>query len=283
VSALALAGVYALAALGFVIIYRTTGVFNFAQGQFMLIGAYIAWSALLEHQVPLWLAIGGAIVAGGLVGLAVYFGPIRKMTGQPIFAVVIVTMGVSFLVQSTVLFWWGPVPKYLPLPGSSDSFTLPGAIVISDYDVYAIAIALLCCAAFIVFFRFTSIGLQMQAIADNPLLAWNRGVNVSAIIALTWGLAGISAVIAGILYAGNTSVNPAISDLGLQAFPAALVGGFASVEGTLLGAVVIAGAETWATFTWGSDTQDVVAFGILLLLLLVRPYGLLGTRVAERV
>jgi branched-chain amino acid transport system permease protein len=282
-SSLTLAGIYALAALGFVIIYRATRVFNFAQGEFMMVGAYACYACLATFRLPVVAAVIFALVAGAVTGLLVYLIAIRSMTGQPLFAIIIVTMGVSIFMRAAVGFIWGPVARYAPLPNAGVTIQLPAGVVISLYDLLAIGIAVVVCASFMAFFRFTTVGLQMRATAENPRLAGNRGVNVQMIFALAWALAGMSAVIGGILYAGRTSFSPAISALGLQAFPAALVGGFDSVGGAIIGALLVAVAETVATSIWGPATQDVVAFGILLLILLVRPYGLFGAKEVGRV
>jgi branched-chain amino acid transport system permease protein len=274
IAALSLGGIYALTALGFVIIYRATRVFNFAQGTMMALGAYFVVSVIALFQLPTLLAMVIACLLSALLGLVTYWVVIRPMTTQPLFATIIVTMGVSIMYSGAIGVIWGPVDRFITTPITGVQRL--GEFPISNYSTAVFGACAVMCVGLLAFFRYSRIGLQMRATAENGLLASQRGISLNWIFALTWSLAGFAAGVAGMLYAGNTSASPTIAELGLRAFPAALVGGFDSVGGALVGGVIVAFAETAAAVIWGSEARNVVAFALLLVIMLLRPNGLFG-------
>jgi branched-chain amino acid transport system permease protein len=272
-----LAGIYALAALGFVIIYRATGVFNFAQGEFMMLGAYLTYFVTATTPLPIWMAALLALLGILIIGVAIFLLIVRPLTGQPLFAVIIVTMGVSIFLRAVVGLVAGPTPFFLSNPFAGIVISLGQFGFLPAFDLFAFIVTLVTYGAVIVFLRFSPIGLEMRAAAESPALAGQRGVNLTLVFAVSWGIAALVAAVAGAVYAGRTAVSPGIAGLGMSAFPAALVGGFDSVGGTLIGAFVVAMAETAAIMIWGAESKDVVAAAILLGVLMIRPYGLFGT------
>jgi branched-chain amino acid transport system permease protein len=278
VDGLILAGVYALAALGFVIIYRATGVFNFAQGEFMMLGAYVVYLLTATVTLPAWIGIALALAGCAAVGVGVFLFVLRPLTAQPLFTAIIVTMGVAILIRAAVGIGWGPIPLFMPRPWGGVFIDLGGLYRLSLFDLVSVVVTALTYGAVIAFLRLSPLGLQMRAAAESPTLASQRGVNLTFVFAVSWGLAALVAAVAGAVFAGRSAVSPNIASLGLSAFPAALVGGFDSVGGTLLGALVVGMAETVAIVLWGSESKDVVAAAILLGVLMVRPYGLFGKR-----
>jgi branched-chain amino acid transport system permease protein len=276
-----LSGVYALAALGFVIIYRATRVFNFAQGEFMMLGAYFVYLFSSTYELPLEAAVLLSLLGVAVIGIGIFVLLVRPLTGQPLLSVIVVTMGVAILIRAVVGVIWGPVPLFIARPFGGQFIDI-GAFSISMFDVVSVAVCGLTYAAVIAFLNLSSIGLKMRATAENPTLASERGVNLNLIFALSWGLAALAAAVAGAVFAGRSAVSISIVNLGLSAFPAALVGGFDSVGGTLIGALVVGLAETIAIVLWGAESKDVVAAAILLTVLAVRPYGLFGTPQVNR-
>jgi branched-chain amino acid transport system permease protein len=270
----ALGGIYALTAFGFVIVYRATRVFNFAQGAMMAFGAYFLYVTSVTLNLPFWPALLCACVVSAILGTILYFLFVRPMNTQPILATIIVTMGLSIFLIGIIGVIWGTSDRYITLPISGVQTW--GEVPISNYSLVVIGISLAVCAALMLFFKYSRIGLQMRATAENSLLAGQRGISPNRILAVTWLLAGLTAGLAGMLYAANTSVAPSIADLGLSAFPAALVGGFESIGGALIGGMMIGTAQTVASLEWGAEASTVVSFVILLVIMLIRPSGFFG-------
>lgn len=283
IDGLILSGVYALAALGFVIIYRATGVFNFAQGEFMMLGAYVFYLFSTTYELPFFATLALVLASLALVGAGVFFLLVRPLTGQPLLAVIIITMGVAILMRALTGLFWGTTNLYFMAPLMTTFIDVGGYYTLSAYDLASIIICLLTYGAIMAFLHFSPIGLQMRASAENPTLASQRGVNLNMVFALSWVIAAVSASVAGAVFAGRTAVSLNISHLGLSAFPAAIVGGFDSVGGTLIGAIVVGLAETFTVIVLGSEYKDVVAALILLLVLMFRPYGLFGTKQVNRI
>ena len=199
------------------------------------------------------------------------------MTAHPLFAAIIVTMGLAIVIRAIVGLIWGP-SSHFPQRYWVDQFIDIGTYRLGVFDLVCLLIVGGAYALVMAFLRFTPMGLEMRASAENPTLASQRGVNLNKVLVLSWALAGVSAAIAGAVIATRTSVNLNIAHLGISAFPAALVGGLDSVGGALIGALIVGFVQTWAAWHWGTETQDVVAAAVLLLVLMVRPSGLFGTR-----
>jgi branched-chain amino acid transport system permease protein len=283
IDGLILSGVYALAALGFVIIYRATGVFNFAQGEMMMLGAYFFYLFTTPFELGFAVSAGLGLAALAAIGAGTYLLLVRPLTGQPLLAVIIITMGLAILLRAVTGLAWGTVNLYFTLPLMNEFIDVGGYYTLSAYDLAAVLICVVTYGAIMAFLRFSPIGLQMRATAVSPTLASQRGVNLDLVFALSWIIAAVSAAVAGAVFAGRTAVSLNISHLGLAAFPAALVGGFDSVGGTLLGAVVVGLAETFTVVTLGAEYKDIVSAAILLLILMFRPYGLFGARQVNRI
>ncbi len=281
-SALALAPVYMLTAAGFVIVYRATQVFNFAQGAMMLLGAYFLQELAVESGLPLGVALVGAVIGMALVGALIYILTLKPLTGKDTFGLIIVTMGISIVVTGLAAIKWGFAPTSIPSPSPDIDITI-GAFRLSGFDVSAIAISLLALIALGLFFRFASTGIQMRAVAESPILASRRGVSVQKIYIVTWMLAGAFAALAGAIVAFRSGAGPSIAGVGLLAFPAALIGGFDSLLGAVIGGLIVALAQTYAVLFLGAGVQEVVVFALMLAVLLVRPFGLFGGKVIERV
>jgi branched-chain amino acid transport system permease protein len=278
---LILSGIYAMTALGFVIIYRATGVFNFAQGELMMCGAYLFYLFTSSMNVPTVLAAVLTVLGLGLVAGGLYWAVMRRMTAHPLFAAIIITMGMAIVLRAAVGLIWGP-SSHFPQAYWAGQFISIGGYQLAAFDLVCLLIVVGAYACVLAFLRFSPLGLQMRASAENPTLASQRGVNLNKVFFVSWALAGGSAAIAGAVISSRTSVNLDIAHLGISAFPAALVGGLNSVGGAFVGALIVGLVQTWAAWHWGSESQDVVAAGILLLVLMVRPSGLFGTRHVNR-
>jgi branched-chain amino acid transport system permease protein len=282
-----LGATYALVALGFAVIYRSSGVINFAQGAMLLLGAYaISWLAVdvgLAFGLAVVVAMAALAVAGwGLHGLV-----LRRVAGQPTFVLVMITIGVGIALTSAVEAVFGPDRRLLGDPWGSSSFEAAG-VTINTVKVWGIAVTFAALAGYFMFDRRTRWGLAMQATAADEEATLSVGVPVRRVHACTWALAGALATLGGLFLAGFPSApQPALGDAALRAFPAIVLGGLGSPVGAVVGGVLIGVVEVltsgYAPDSLGSNFYAVAPYVALIAILLVKPYGLFGVRPAERV
>lgn len=281
----ALGAVYALVAIGFTIVFRSTEVFNFAHGYAMVFAAYLTTTLLASlTSLPFLVVVLLVFAIVAAVGAVLFLVTLRPLLGEQLWAPAMVTVGLTVVVQAVVGLGWSDEPRQLTLPWRSTSLHVPGTnTFLSNYTVGTIILTAIFFAVMIAFFRFAPLGRQLRAAAENPRLASGTGINVTRVFVLAWAIAGIAAALAGISLGANSVVSPDLSQVGIRAIPAALLGGLDSIPGALVGALVVGLAETSAANYLGSTTRDVAAFGVMLLVLLIRPNGLLGSAQARRV
>jgi branched-chain amino acid transport system permease protein len=277
---LSLAPVYGVLAVGFVIVYRFTGVLNFAHGALTALGAYAIYFASTRLLLPPAAAFAFTAVAGAVAGVIVFALVIRPMKGRPVFATVLVTIGLSIIVDSVINLFWGSSPKSL-----DDDYGFAGHVhglfanvSISTDSVMMWVLYGVMLGAILVGLRRTRFGIQGRAAAEDPLLAAYRGINIQVVFLAAWAVAISTAFVAGGVYATNHSVLPGIALLALKGFPVAMVGGLDSVAGTLVGALVVATGESVAVQLIGPRLANIVPYAAMLIVLLVKPWGLWGTR-----
>jgi len=281
---IATGSIYGLIALGFVLVYKATRVFNFAQGDLMMLGAYML-TTLAAHSLglPAWLAIVLAVATGAPIGLAFQYVFARPLIGQPFLPVVMATIGASLIIQAVVLIAWGPLDISYSTQFPQDVFRVSG-VRISSFDLVTIAIAAGCVALFALFFRLTTIGLQMRAAAEHNEAAILSGINVHRVSLVSWGIGTLLAFVAGIILANaQGAVSFSLSGLGLLAFPAVVIGGLESVPGAVVGGVIVGVLQALIGGYYDPLAQNSLVYAALLLMLLVRPYGLFGQREIRRV
>jgi branched-chain amino acid transport system permease protein len=267
VGTLVLGSLYALVGIGFVILYRATGVVNFAQGSFMVLGGYIFYALVQTYQLPLVVSLVCTVAGMGLSGAAIYMALLRRMVGAEPFVLVIASLGLSVVIETIVVLVWGPNIKTLPELVPVTPLLSVGGVNVSALDIFSVGIAVAIIVALELGLQHTRLGVQMRAVADAPLLA------------IAWGIAALCAGVAGVAYALRTSLDPVgLQALGLVAFPAVLLGGLDSMRGALIGGVLLAVTQNLAILKLGGDWSDVVAYLVLLVVLLVRPFGLFGSR-----
>ena len=275
--------IYGLIAVGFVLIYKATGIFNFAQGQLVVIGTGISWSALVSWNLHPVLAIVVSLLIAACLGLGLERFPMHAMLGQSLLPQVMVTIAIGGLLDAILIYLYGGPWKSYPELLPAGTITL-GQISVAQAQVWASLIALLIFGGLLLFFRYTKMGLAMRAVAEDTQLGQSLGMGVNRIMSLTWMLATVVAAMGGILLGyvkGGLGIE--LTSLGLIAMPAALVGGMNSIEGTILGGILIGVASTLATTYIGRGVGEVFAFIILVVVIFVRPYGLLGLKRIERV
>lgn len=302
INGLALAAVYALIALGFVIIYKSMQVLSFAQPGLMLFGGWFVVYFSSKLGLNFYLAVFLALLVAGATGLAIERSFLRPMVGKPVFAVAIMTIGIDLVIRVTTgnLFGvesggsgstgdpWGL--KLFLGPEGLANFTV-GDLVMNQRRFAGIVVAVVAIGLLLAFFRYSRIGLAMRATAFDQEVALTQGVSVSAVFALSWGIAAVLATLGALFMSPNSgSVNVNMFAFALKALPVVVVGGLDSIGGALVAAVIVGLAEAltiayqpqYAEFLGGNFSQ-VVPYLVMFVVLLVRPYGLFGTKEVERV
>ena len=284
ISGAAIGCVYALVALGFVLVYKTTEVVNFAQGELMMVGAFFAFTFVVLAGLPFWLGALLAVVAMAALGTAVDRVVIRPLVGQPVFALFMVTLGLGIVMRSAagMVPGWGADTHALPTPFSNQIVSLGRLTISQEHAAIIVSTALLVSLLF-AFFRFSRLGIAMQAVQQNQLAASYMGIPVKRVFALTWALSAAVAGVAGMLLAPIAFVHVNMGFLGLKAFPAAVLGGFGSIPGAIAGGLIIGIVEALAGFYLPEGFKDVAAYVVLLAVLIARPQGLFGVSTKRRV
>lgn len=279
--------IYALAALGFVLIYKASRVINMAQGYFVAVGAFGALAIAQVTHIPFVLAVIASLAGSFLLGILVERLLLRPLIGEPVIAVIMVTIGLAAVLRGAILLFWGAgnfgFPQLLP-----ESPLSLGPLIVSPVHLGALVISLVFLAVFAVFFRSTTLGVAMRAVADDQQAAQSLGVSVRRIFAVSWAIAAVVAAIAGIVVGSINGLNAdALSFIGLKVFPAVILGGLDSVPGAVVGGITIGVLENLAGGYLdplvGGGTKEVAPFVVLVLVLMLRPYGLFGTVEIERV
>ncbi|MBA2317082.1 MAG: branched-chain amino acid ABC transporter permease [Euzebyales bacterium] len=272
--------ILALAALGFVLIFKSTGVINFAQGEFLLIGAYAVYVGTVAAHWTVGILLG--LLVAVVLGVGVERLILRPLVGQPIIAVIMVTIGLGIFLRSVVQIIFGNRPLPFPdfIPGGS--VNLLGATVPAN-RLWGIGLAAVTLAVFTVFFTRSRHGIAMRAVADDQQAALTMGISVRRVFAMAWALAAVSAVIGGMLVANLIGVSGGIIEFGLLVFPVVILGGLDSVPGAMIGGAIVGLLITYTGGYVGGGLQSVVPYVVLVGILLVRPYGLFGQVRIERV
>jgi branched-chain amino acid transport system permease protein len=289
VSGVAVGSIYALAALGFVLIYKSSRVINFAHGQFIAIGAFAAYALATWAKLPFWLAALLAILVTALLGFAVEKIFLKRMVGQPIISVIMVTIGLASVLDG--LMYLTPFgsgnfsyPTFLPPGGLS-----LGGVSVSYTQLLAIGFTAVFLLLFTWFFQRSTVGVSMRAVADDQMASMSVGVSVERVFALAWAVAGLTAAAAGIVVGTVSGLNQGgLIGIGLAVFPAVILGGLDSVPGAVVGGVTIGVLQQLAAgylnqYVPGGGTEYVLPFVVLLVMLWFKPYGLFGIEEIERV
>lgn len=282
VSGVAVGCVYALVALGFVLIYKATDVVNFAHGEVMMIGAFLGLTFVTRLQLPYFAGVAAAILCMTVLGALLNRYLLRPLAGQGILAIIVVTLGLSILLRAFASVAWGPETFPMESPFSRKVVQL-GAMVLSQEHVAIIVLTAVMVLGMFVFFRFSRLGIAMQATSENPLAAYYVGIPVKTIHSLVWALGAATAGVAGIMLAPISFVHVNMGGIGLKAFPAAVLGGFGSIPGAIVGGIIIGIIESMAVLYLPEGINNVAAYLLLLLILIVRPQGLFGIQSRRRV
>jgi len=285
-SGVAIGCVYSLVALGFVLIYKATGVLNFAQGELMMVGAYIYFSLVTSLDMSPLLAFSATLVLAGLLGALVERLVLHPLVDEPPFTLVMVTIGLATLLRAVTGMIWSHDTFAFPSPVPEGAVHV-GQVAVPLVDVWTMAVTVVLSLLLFLFFHYTRLGTAMRAVAQNRYAAQLMGISVDRIFTLTWALAASLGAIGGMLLADISFLHTNMGFIGLRAFPAVVLGGMESIPGALLGGLIIGLIESLAGVyldpILGGGTHQVLAFVILLVVLMLRPTGLFGATLEKRV
>ena len=276
---------YSLVAIGFVLIYKTSGVLNFAQGS-MLLFAALTFVSLVERGVPFALAFAITFVVMVLIGIAIERTVLRPLTNKPPITLFMATLGLSYIIEGAAQLIWGTQVHGLDL-GIEDLPLDFGGVLVSQFDIFAAAVAAGMVALLSIFFRYTRVGLAFRAVADDQFAALAVGLKLPWIWATVWAAAGIVALVAGLLWGARLGVQFSLSLVVLKALPVLVLGGFDSILGAIVGGLLIGAteklAEVYIGDYFGGGIESWFAYVVALAFLLIRPSGLFGQKLVERV
>jgi branched-chain amino acid transport system permease protein len=280
---------YALIALGFSVIFKATGVINFAQASLVLLGSYLTFNFTETWGLDFYLALLLAMAAGALIGVVIEALVLRHMVGEQPATVIMATIGILFVLDNVVTAVWGPENRNLGDPWGIRTRDVVG-VTVADRDLWTIAFTAVVLAGFFAFFRFSTMGLAMRAAALDQEAAMAQGIPARRVYRVAWAIAGLVAALAGAtLAAGASQLSPSTGSLALIAFPAIILGGLDSPLGAAVGGVIIGLVQQFTAllapeyFAWvGESFERVSPYLVMIVILLIRPYGLFGTREVRR-
>ncbi|WP_214472370.1 branched-chain amino acid ABC transporter permease [Mesorhizobium sp. dw_380] len=276
---------YSLVAIGFVLIYKTSGVLNFAQGA-MLLFAALTFVSLVERGIPFALALVATFVIMVAIGIAIERAVLRPLTNKPPITLFMATLGLSYIIEGAAQLIWGTQVHGLDL-GIEDVPLEVGGVLISQFDIFAAVVAAGMVLLLSLFFRYTRIGLSFRAVADDQFAALAVGLRLPLIWATVWAAAGLVALVAGLLWGARLGVQFSLSLVVLKALPVLVLGGFDSILGAIVGGLLIGASEKLAEVYigdyFGGGIESWFAYVVALVFLLIRPSGLFGQKLVERV
>lgn len=287
VNGLIVGALYGVVAMSFVLIYKASRIVNFAQGEFLLIGAWTCWWLLTHWQLPFWIGFPITLAFMLVFGVVLQIVVLRPMIGEPIISVIMVTIGLSIFFQAMMKWMFGVFAKPFPPIFGSPTMNIFGLEVQTVY-VMSLAISLLIMAGFGWFFKYSRMGLAMRATAFDQQVAQSLGISVRQMFAMSWAISAMVSAVAGVTVGVVNGVSSALSFFGIKVFPAVILGGLDSVAGAVLGGLIVGVLENLAHYVdsqwlnWG-NMYEIAPFYVLIVILMIKPYGLFGTKDIERV
>jgi branched-chain amino acid transport system permease protein len=287
INGLVVGSIYSLVALGFVIIYKATKVVNFAQGELVMVGAYICFALTVQAHIPFIWSFLLTLAFSVILGLCVERLVLRPLIGEPIISVIMVTVGLSSVLKALVQVIWGTQIRVYPQVLPNEPIMIMGLPVAPVY-IAAFVLSALLFTIFSLFFKFSSLGIAMRATAFDQQAAQSMGIGIKNIFALSWCIACVVSSIGGIILGNINGINSQLGTLGLKVFPAVILGGLDSLLGAALGGLIIGVLENISDglakeFLNLGGFKEVASFIILILILMIKPYGLFGSKEVERV
>jgi branched-chain amino acid transport system permease protein len=286
VTGLVIGSVYALVALGFVLIYKATGVLNFAQGELFMVGGYVCLALIVEFHIPFVAAFLMTMVFSAIMAIVFERVMLRPMIGEPIISVIMLTIGLSSVLRAVVQAIWSTDTRVYPPVFSEEPLQL-GGIVVSQVYLYSFFFAVLFLVIFRLFFKYSRAGIAMRATAADQQVAQSMGISVKRIFALAWCISTVVSATGGILLGNINGINSGMAFIGLKAIPCVILGGLDSLLGAVIGGITVGVLENlsggYLDPLVGGGVKEVAPFVILVLILMIKPYGLFGTVEIERI
>ena len=283
-SGLSMGSIYALVALGFVLIYKSTSILNLAQGEFLMVGAYLCLSMTLDFGLSFIASFMITMVFSVLLGLAVERLVLRPLIGEPIISVIMVTIGLTYILRGVVIMLWGnDIRQFNIFPAEPIDFF---GVKLTYLYVWSLGISVVLLSFFAVFFKYARTGIFMRAVADHQTASQSMGISVKRVFALSWCIAAVVSSIGGILVGNIGGVDVSLSYIGLKVLPAVIFGGLDSILGAIIGGLVVGVLEFLSAGyldPYIPAINEVFPFIVLVLVLMIRPYGLFGIEEIERV
>jgi branched-chain amino acid transport system permease protein len=278
---------YGVVAMCFVLIYKASQVVNFAQGEFVLIGAWACWWLVTSLKMPFWLGFPVCLVFMAILGILVQVVVLRPLIGKPVISIVMVTIGLSIFFQALLKWMFGVFVQPFPQVFSTKNVEIFGLNVETAY-LMSLGISLVIMAGFAYFFKYSKMGLAMRATAFDQQVAQSMGISVRQVFAIAWAISSAVSALAGVVVGLVSGVSASVSAVGVKVFPAVIVGGLESIIGAVLGGLIIGLLEGIAQFVDSEylhfgNLITIAPFYAMLIILLIKPYGLFGTKAIERV
>lgn len=286
VTGIVVGSIYGLVALGFVLIYRASGALNLANGEFVIIGPYICLILMTAYKIPFIFALFITLIFSAILGLTVERLVIRPLQNAPVVSVIMATIGLSSLLGGAVHMIWGHQTRTFPqvFPPTPINFS---GIIITPVYLWSFVVVIVILILFSIFFKFSKMGIAMRAVADDQHAALSMGISVKYVYAATWTIASVVAAVGGVLLGNINGLSPTMAAIGLTVLPVVILGGLDSVLGAIVGGFIIGILQNLAGGYLdpliGGGLKDVVPFIVVLLILMLKPYGLFGSRTIERV
>ena len=286
INGIVVGSIYGLVALGFVLIYRASGALNMANGEFVIIGPYICLVLMTAYNIPFLIALVLTLVFSAILGLVVERLVVRPIQNAPVISVIMATIGLSSLLAGAVHMIWGHQTRVFP-PIFPPTPVKIGGVIITPVYLWSFIVVIALLILFLLFFKFSKMGIAMRAVADDRTAASSMGISVKYVYAATWTISAVVAAIGGVLLGNINGVSPTMSAIGLTVLPVVILGGLDSVLGAIVGGFIIGILQNLAGGYLdplvGGGLKDVVPFIVVLLILMVKPHGLFGSRGIERV
>ncbi len=278
---------YGVVAMCFVLIYKSTKVVNFAQGEFLLIGAWTCWAMLVKFELPFYVSFPLTLAFMVVFGILLQVVVLRPMIGEPIISVIMVTIGLSMFFQALVAWIFGGYTKAFPKVFDTESVNILGLHIESAY-IMSMVISLIIMIGFYYFFKHSRLGLAMRATAFNQQIAQSLGISVKHVFAAAWAISAVVSALAGVVIGMVNGVSSALSFIGIKVFPVVILGGLDSIVGSIVGGLIIGVLENVAEFfdsQWLhiGNMYNIAPFYALVIILMIKPYGLFGTKDIERI
>ncbi len=278
---------YGVVAMCFVLIYKSTQIVNFAQGEFLLIGAWTCWALLVKFELPFYIGFPLTLVFMVVFGILLQVVVLRPLIGEPVISVLMVTIGLSMFFQALMAWMFGGYTKAFPQVFETESFNILGLQVQTAY-IMSLVISVIIMIGFYFFFKYSKMGLAMRATAFDQQVAQSLGISVKKVFAASWAISAVVSAMAGVVVGMVNGVSSALSFFGIKVFPVVILGGLDSIVGAIVGGLIIGVLENLAEFfdsQWLhlGNMYDIAPFYALVIILMIKPYGLFGTKNIERI